>query len=55
MTWLQLNKIDQRINEIEKIIDVDGIVRSSASPELAKIRKELNKSKIEADRIYIRR
>lgn len=21
MTWLQLNKIDQRINEIEKIID----------------------------------
>ncbi len=40
--------------EINKVFDASGMVLSSASDDLEKIRKELQKSRAEADRIYQR-
>lgn len=42
------------IEEINKVFDASGMVLSSASEDLEKIRKELQKSRSEADRIYQR-
>jgi DNA mismatch repair protein MutS2 len=41
------------LEEIDKIIDDTGVVRSTASPELARIRKNLSRKRTEADQIYI--
>ena len=41
------------IKEIEIILDENGQVRTSASAELARIRRTLQRSRAEADRIYI--
>ena len=41
------------IKEIELILDENGQVRTSASTELARIRRSLQRSRAEADRIYI--
>jgi DNA mismatch repair protein MutS2 len=40
--------------EIDRVLDERGGVRSSASPELGKIRKQLVKSRASADRIFAR-
>lgn len=40
------------VSEIENVFDDTGLVRSSASPELARIRKVLQRSRAEADRVY---
>src|ERR1041384_2306058 len=40
------------ISEIEIVFDETGIVRTTASSELARIRKALQRSRVEADRIY---
>lgn len=42
------------IVEIDKVFDASGMVLSSASDELERIRKELQKGRAEADRIYQR-
>ncbi|HKR07253.1 MAG TPA: DNA mismatch repair protein MutS, partial [Bacteroidia bacterium] len=40
------------ITEIETVFDEEGVVRSTASAELARIRRTLQRSRVEADRIY---
>jgi DNA mismatch repair protein MutS2 len=40
------------IAEIETVFDDEGVVRSTASPALAGIRRNLQRSRVEADRIY---
>jgi DNA mismatch repair protein MutS2 len=40
------------ITEIEIVFDEEGVVRSTASAELARIRKALQRSRVDADRIY---
>jgi len=40
------------ITEIENVFDEEGVVRSTASTELARIRKALQRSRVEADRMY---
>jgi len=40
------------LKEIEAILDEYGQVRSSASPELARIRRSLQRSRAESDRVY---
>ncbi|MDQ3050831.1 MAG: DNA mismatch repair protein MutS [Bacteroidota bacterium] len=40
------------LKEIEEILDEHGQVRSSASPELTRIRRTLQRSRAEADRVY---
>jgi len=38
--------------DIEEILDENGLVKTSASPELARIRKSLQRNRAESDRIY---
>ena len=40
------------IEEIQKVLDESGIVRSNASPALASIRKQIARKRIEADQLY---
>lgn len=40
------------LEAIEQVIDETGVVRSNASPELARIRKNLARKRIEADQLY---
>lgn len=40
------------LNLINEVLDEHGKVRSSASPELARIRRSLQRSRMDADRIY---
>lgn len=50
---LELTSEEKTINkEIDIIIGADGFVKSTASPDLAKIRKELSKARGEAEKIY---
>lgn len=42
------------VDEIDKVFDTAGMVLSTASDELEHIRKELQRSRVEADRIYQR-
>lgn len=37
---------------IEQVLDENGVVRSSASPELSRIRKNLSRKRIEAEQLY---
>ncbi len=41
------------ITSIEEVIDDTGSIRSSASPDLARIRKQLGRKRIEANQIYM--
>lgn len=41
------------LKEIEEILDEQGQVKSSASPELARIRRTLQRSRADADRAYM--
>lgn len=38
--------------EIENVLDENGVVKTSASPELTRIRRSLQRSRVEADRVY---
>ncbi|CAN5525041.1 DNA mismatch repair protein MutS [soil metagenome] len=40
------------IELIDKVLDDTGIVRNTASPELAKIRKQVSRKRVEADQLY---
>ncbi len=40
------------LEAIEQVIDETGVVRSNASPELARIRKNLARKRVESDQIY---
>ena len=40
------------IEEIQKVLDESGIVRSNASPALASFRKQIARKRIEADQLY---
>jgi DNA mismatch repair protein MutS2 len=40
------------ITDIENVFDEEGVVRSTASAELARIRRTLQRSRVEADRVY---
>jgi DNA mismatch repair protein MutS2 len=40
------------LEAIDQVIDETGVVRSNASPELARIRKNLARKRIEADQLY---
>ena len=40
------------INEIDRVLDDTGVVRSNASPELASIRKSISRKRSEADQVY---
>jgi DNA mismatch repair protein MutS2 len=41
------------LNEIENVLDAEGQVKSSASAELARIRRSLQRARADADRIYL--
>ncbi|MBK7967794.1 MAG: DNA mismatch repair protein MutS [Bacteroidetes bacterium] len=41
------------IKAIEEILDENGVVKTSASPELSRIRKSLQRNRVESDRMYM--
>lgn len=52
---IQFHPVEKKVSEqISAVIDEHGHMRSNASPELARIRKELVKSRASADRVFAR-